>query len=219
MDRRGRCRRNYENAFACLDDDSELARAAIETIVKRYFKTRALVGLEEIVKRYPLDSATAESLLEEWTARDGIARIMGEDGIARWAERRTLGEIQRITVAARRRESVAVRPETFADFVARRQGIVAETILEGKVGVDRALETLRGFAATAEVWETELLPKRVRDYRASWLDELFAEGVWTWRAAATRMGDEPLAAIFPRFCRPLAGTDRLGRTLGSREND
>ena len=189
----------YESAFrSSAEDESTASREAVERIVKRYFTTRALVGLKDILNRYPVDSTTAEAILEEWTARDGIARIVGDDGVPRWAERRTLREIQRISIASRRRESVAVRPETFNDFVARRQGAVAERRWNGKEGVERVLENLCGFAADANVWETEILPRRVREYRASWLNELFSEGLWTWRAASGRTDSEPIAAIIPR---------------------
>src|SRR5262249_38685185 len=58
-------------------------------------------------------------------------------------------------------------------------------------------EQLQGFAAPAELWESETLPRRVRDYRPSWLDEALSAGGWTWRAEADRRG-EPRVAIVPR---------------------
>jgi ATP-dependent Lhr-like helicase len=32
------------------------------------------------------------------------------------------------------------------------------------------------------LWETILLPRRIRDYRPAWLDDMLATGGWTWRA-------------------------------------
>lgn len=189
----------YRTAFESSSrQDSTAAREATERIVKRYIRSRALVGLGDVLKRYPIDRTLAETILEDWSLRGGIARVIGDDGLPRWADRSRLAELRRTTLAKRRRETVAVRPEAFADFVRRRQGLASERFGIGKSGVERVLENLRGFAARADLWESEILPRRIEGYRPSWLNELFAEGRWTWRAASTRLDDEPLAVIVPR---------------------
>ena len=62
--------------------------------------------------------------------------------------------------------------KTFADFVARRQHVHPATRWEGQGAVALVLEQLTGFAAPADLWETDLLPRRLRDFRPAWLDEL-----------------------------------------------
>src|SRR6185312_3790739 len=52
-------------------------------------------------------------------------------------------------------------------------------------------------AASAEFWEAELLPRRIRDFRPAWLDEALVSGDWTWRAEAEARG-EPRVAFVPR---------------------
>lgn len=44
----------------------------------------------------------------------------------------------------------------------------------------RALSTLSGYPAPAALWETELLPARVRAYRPYMLDEVLAAGEYIW---------------------------------------
>ncbi len=59
------------------------------------------------------------------------------------------------------------------------------------------LEQLQGFAAMAADWESEILPRRIKDYRSGWLDEVLGRATWLWRAGnGTR--DEPRVAFFPR---------------------
>ena len=92
---------------------------------------------------------------------------------------------------------MAVPPEVFADFLVRRQGVHPETRREGSAALALVLEQLQGFAAPADLWESEILPARVSDYRPAWLDEVLASGDWHWRAEAEGRG-EPKVAFLPR---------------------
>jgi ATP-dependent Lhr-like helicase len=171
---------------------------ALETIVRRYLQTHALVGLDDLMARYPIDAATATDLLERLAEEGGLVRLPADgDGEERWADRRNLDDVRRLSIALRRKESVAVAPEVFADFVARLQHVHPETRREGSAAVGLALEQLAGFAATADLWEGEILPRRVRDYRTAWLDEALTAGGWSWRAEGAGRSD-PRVAFVPR---------------------
>jgi ATP-dependent Lhr-like helicase len=181
----------YQKAFAAEPDDD-----AAESIVRRYLRTRALVGLDDLIDRYPIGPARATEWLERWAEEGNLVRL--DDGTSpRWADPRNLDEVRRISVALRRKESVAVLPEVYADFLARRLGVHPDARLEGKPAVERALDELQGFAATLETWETDLLPRRVHDFQPRWLDEILLDGAWTWRAHGDERG-EPRVAFVPR---------------------
>jgi ATP-dependent Lhr-like helicase len=169
---------------------------ALATIVGRFLRTHALIGLDDLTARYPVDPAVATDLLERWSESGYTVRLdpAADAGMPRWADRQNLDEVRRLSVAIRRRESVAVRPEVFADFVVRRQRIHPEARREGAAAVTQVLEQLHGFAAPADLWEADLLPRRVRDYRSSWLDEVLASGGWLWRALGDGRG--PLRVAF-----------------------
>ncbi len=172
---------------------------AVAGIVRRHLRTHALIGLDDLTARYPIGPALATDLLERFADEGGLIRLEpaeGSDG-PRWADRANLEEVRRLSIAIRRRESVAVPPEAFADFVARRQHVHPSTRREGAPAVGLALEQMQGFAATAELWEAEVLPRRVKDYRPDWLDEAIVSGDWTWRAEADGRG-EPRVAFVPR---------------------
>jgi ATP-dependent Lhr-like helicase len=53
-------------------------------------------------------------------------------------------------------------------------------MLEGPNGVSEALRQLAGFEAPALAWESEILSKRVRDYRREWLDDITLSGEFAW---------------------------------------
>lgn len=180
----------YDAAFG---DEEEPDAAALETIARRYLRTHALVGLSDLIRRYPIAPEVARELLESWVEAEEVIRLDQGDGPL-WAERENLAEIQRLTVAARRKESVAVSPEVFADFVAHRQGVHPAKRRSGVEGLEQVLEQFQGFAAPPAFWETEILPRRVTDYRPAKLDEALAGGSWRWRAARADRGDL-LAAI------------------------
>ena len=184
----------YEEAFG-----AERAESAISSIVRRYLRSHALVGLDDLTARYPIGRGLATDLLERFADEGGLVRLDPLEGTdaPRWADRTNLEEVRRLSIAMRRRESVAVPPEAFADFVARRQNVHPATRREGVAAVGLAIEQLRGFAAPSDLWESVLLPARVRDFRPTWLDESLGSGDWTWRAEAEARGD-PRVAFVPR---------------------
>ena len=189
---------------------------AIASIVRRFLRTHALVGLEDLTRRYPIGAGQATDLLERFADEGGLVRLDPLEGTdaPRWADRQNLEEVRRLSIAMRRRESVAVPPEAFADFVARRQNVHPATRREGSLAVGLALEQLRGFAAPADLWESELLPSRVQGYRPSWLDEALGSGGWAWRAEADVRG-EPRVAFVPRdFAGPWPAREEVPEPTG-----
>ncbi len=162
-------------------------------------RTHALIGLVDLTARYPISPADATELLERWAEEGKAIRIDGlewADG-SQWAERDNLAEMRRATVAARRRESLSVSPEVFADFLLRWQHVHPSTRGEGPAFVETVLQQLQGFAMPARLWESEILPRRVEGFRPAWLDEVFTRGAWLWRAEGDGK-DEPRVAFFPR---------------------
>lgn len=170
----------YERAFG--PDPSQAEReAARERILLRFLRTHALVGREDLTRRYPVSRREAEELLERWSGSGEVLRIEGQAGSV-WADRQNLSDVRRLTMALRRKESVSVVPEVWAEYVARLQHVHPETQLDGPGGLEAVLEQLQGCAVPAFLWESELLPRRLREYRPAWLDVVSNSGEWTWRA-------------------------------------
>jgi ATP-dependent helicase Lhr and Lhr-like helicase len=169
-------------------------------IIGRFLQTHALIGLTDLTARYPISPAEATEILEQWAEEGKAIRLDAPDGAgeSRWAERDNLAEMRRATVAARRRESLAVSPEVFADFLLRWQHVHPATRGEGPAFVEIVLQQLQGYAMPARLWEGEVLPRRVDGFRPAWLDEVLNRGGWLWRAMPGAGHDEPRVAFFSR---------------------
>ena len=96
-----------------------------------------------------------------------------------YCDRRLLARIHRYTINRLRSEVEPVTTQDYARFLLRWQYAGPER-LQGKAGLREAIRRLQGFEAPASVWERELLPGRVADYRQAWLDELCLAGEVTW---------------------------------------
>ena len=203
--RRGEKGRKVASSLGAVERDE-----AVASVVRRFLANHALIGLDDLLARYPIGSAAATDLLERFAASGSLVRLDPVEGsdAPRWAERGNLDEVRRLSVAIRRRESVAVSPEVFVDFVLRRQHVHPAARREGAVAVGLALEQLQGFAAPADLWEGEILPRRVKGYRPEWLDEALRLGYMAWRAKADGRAGEPRVAFAPRdFAGPWPARD------------
>ena len=180
----------YETAFATEEPSSNL-----DAILGRSFRTHALVGLVELRQRYPLDLVVATESIERLTSPAGLVRLQSVDGEddAVWIDARNLSEIRRLSIALKRKESIAVAPEVFADFLVRHQGLHPARRMAGRDALGPILERLQGYAATADAWETLILPARVENYRADWLDEELAGLGWIWRAEGVGLSEPKVA--------------------------
>ena len=102
------------------------------------------------------------------------------DGAEAWCERRLLARIQRYTLDRLRREIEPVAAAEFLQFLGCWQHVDEEFCLDGPHGVGQVLRQLAGFEIPARAWESQVLAKRVREYRREWLDELTLSGEFAW---------------------------------------
>jgi ATP-dependent helicase Lhr and Lhr-like helicase len=133
--------------------------------------------------------------------KDGAILRTRLDGKTAWCERRLLARIHRSTVEKLRREIEPVSAGEFLQFLACWQHVDEEFLLEGPRGVAEVLAQLAGFEARPRTWEAHILPRRVRDYRREWLDEVTMSGEFAWGrlwgSAASAIRVTPIA-IIPR---------------------
>ena len=165
-------------------------------IIERFLRTHALIGLVDLTRRYPISPVEATELLERWTEEGKAIRLNGAGPRAesQWVDRENLLEMRRVTVATRRRESLAVSPELFADFLLRWQHLHPTTRGEGLAFLEIVLQQLQGVPISARLWESDVLPRRVLGFRSLWLDDVLSRGTWLWRADP---GQDPLGGQHP----------------------
>jgi ATP-dependent Lhr-like helicase len=183
-------------------------------------RLEALGPVFEDDPRIAIDGRAPQALLMELEHEGAILRTRLE-GRTAWCERRLLARIHRYTIDRLRQEIQPVTAGEFLQFLACWQHVDRESQLEGPRGVGEVLRQLAGFEVPAWAWESQVLARRVRDYRREWLDDatLAGEFVWgrMWSGAATPIRVTPIS-ILPRdewddwhaMMQPPAGEGLIG---------
>jgi ATP-dependent Lhr-like helicase len=177
---------------------------ALRALVARYARTHGPFTSEELRERYRLDASAVLRELE----RDGEI-VRGElrpGGTGReWCDVEVLRRLRRASLAALRKEIEPTDQRSLAAFLPSWQGIDRHS--GAGAGVDRLREVLvplQGLALPAEIWERDVLPRRIGAYSPSWLDMLCASGELVWVGAGP-LGRSGRVALYFREDAPLIG--------------
>ena len=164
---------------AFLEDVEE----PLERLARRYARTHGPFTTREISDRYGVDLGPVLRELE----RSGRL-IRGElrpGGSEReWCDTEVLRRLRRASLASLRKEVEPAEQRALARFLPAWQGV--DSAPPGGAGVDRLREQLvplQGIALAPEVWERDVLPRRVGAYSPAWLDQLCASGELVWVGA------------------------------------
>jgi ATP-dependent helicase Lhr and Lhr-like helicase len=176
----------------------------LRRIVRRYARTHGPFTTAELSGRYGVDAGPVLRDLE----RDG-GLVLGElrpGGIEReWCDPEVLRRLRRASLASLRKEVEPAEQRALARLLPAWQGVDASP--PGGAGVDRLREILvplQGLALTPEVWERDVLPRRVGAYSPAWMDTLCAGGELVWvGAGALGRGSGRLALYFREDARWL----------------
>ncbi len=154
---------------------------ALEELALRYARNHGPFEAAQFSARYGLGRSTAGTVLANLVAAGRLAA--GGFTPSRTAEElcdpEVLRAIKRRSIARLRREVEPVPGAALARFLASFHGLDRP-----RSGLDATLsviEQLEGLALPASVWLEDVLPRRVRDFRAADLDDLCAAGELLWR--------------------------------------
>jgi ATP-dependent Lhr-like helicase len=179
---------------------------ALLRVARRYALTHGPFPADWLKARYGVEFSTVLSLLE----RDGEL-VRGElrpGGSGReWCHPEVLRRLRRASLAALRKEVEPVDVDALARFLPRWQGI--DRLKPTGAGVDRlrdVLVALQGVAVLPEVWERDLLPRRVGAYSPTWLDQLCSSGEVVWIGAGSLARSGRVALYFRDDVPLLAGS-------------
>jgi len=111
-----------------------------------------------------------------------------------WCERHLLARIHRYTLGRLRREIEPVSRRELIRFLLDWQHLSPATQLRGPDALPAVLAQLEGYEAAAGAWEAEILPARIADYSASWLDEQCRAGRIGWSRLRAGGGSGPVRA-------------------------
>jgi ATP-dependent Lhr-like helicase len=169
--------------------------AGLERILLRALRTRGPVAAGPLAARYGLADGDVEPVLDRLVARGVVRRgeFVVDQPAPQYVHIAVLDAIQRRQVHARRVPRPVATAEQFAAFLLRRHHVHPEHRLVGPPGVLAALELLQGQDFPVKVWEQDLLPARVEDYRRDWLDRLGLGGEIVWTVFEPAAGDRTRA--------------------------
>jgi ATP-dependent Lhr-like helicase len=155
----------------------------LERLLARYGRTHGPFTTAEVRARYGVDPSSALGALER-----GGGLVRGElrpGGKEReWCDPEVLRRLRRASLAVLRQEIEAADQRALAAFLPSWQGVDRHPA--AGAGIDRlreALVPLQGLALPAEVWERDVLPRRLGAYSPVWLDQLCASGELVWVGA------------------------------------
>ncbi len=194
----------YRDIFEAKTGEFGETQRAGEKILLRFMETHALVGLQDILARYPFEPAWAKRILEAWGNNGRIVRVETPEAL-QWSAPTNFEQMQRGTLAVHRREVVSSPATQFVDFMLRWQRAHPAQRAQGRDGLADVLERLQACYLPWELWEQTVLPIRVSDYQTSWLDETLAGGDWLWAGRGDEeMGPGEVAVLRRETVKDLA---------------
>jgi ATP-dependent Lhr-like helicase len=126
-----------------------------------------------------------------------------------WCERRLLARINRYTIRSLRAEIEPVPSADFMRFLLDWQGVTRIPRPEGVQSLAGTIEQLEGVEVPAVAWEADVLPARLHDYEAGWLDSLCLSGRVLW----ARLDRPATATAGPVRSTPIALLTRRNNAL------
>lgn len=166
----------------------EGARAAL---LRGHAEVAGVATVAELAGRVALGATDVEHGLVMLEAQGFVLRGRYSPGAAEdeWCDRRLLARIHRYTLDRLRKEIDPVAKQDYMRFLLRWQHLDPKARLEGRGGLRTAIQRLAGFEAPASAWESDLLRARMREYHASWLDELCLAGEAAWTRLTPRRAE------------------------------
>src|SRR3954451_18351797 len=156
---------------------------AMERLVRRFARTHGPFETAALRERYGVDFSPVLKALE--VSGDLVRGELRPGGTTReWCDPEVLRRLRRASLAALRKEIEPADQRALARFLPNWQGVDRHPA--AGAGPDRLREVLiglQGLALPAEVWERDVLPRRVGAYSPSWLDGLCAAGELVWIGA------------------------------------
>ena len=179
----------YRDAFGAVPPGGlpETFLAPVEEplarIVRRYARTHGPFTTGEVSRRYAVDLAAVLRELER--AGELVRGELRPGGSEReWCDPEVLRRLRRASLASLRKEVEPAEQRALARLLPSWQGVDASP--PTGAGIDRlreALVPLQGIALAPEVWERDVLPRRVGAYSQTWMDQLCAGGELVWVGA------------------------------------
>jgi len=178
---------------------------AMLALLRRFARTHGPFETRDVRGRFGVDAGPALAELERaGELVRGELRPLGTE--REWCDPEVLRRLRRASLAVLRKEIEPVGQATLARFAPAWQGV--DRYAPAGAGVDRlrdVLAPLQGLPLAPELWEKEVLPRRLGTYSPYWLDELCASGEVVWVGAGPLGGRSGRVALYFRDDAALLG--------------
>lgn len=154
--------------------------SALETLVSTLLRFSGPVPVSGLAGSIGLGLETLDPILETFS-EDEVAvldRLTEDADELEVCDAENLESLLRLSRAASRPSFTALAPERLQLFLAAYQGVTRPG--DDEEALRSALDRLSGLPIPAALWETEILPARIRPYYPVMLDTLFASGELLW---------------------------------------
>ncbi len=202
---------------------------ALRVLVARFARTHGPFRTDELHARYRLDASAVLRELERAAqlVRGELRPVPAHPSEREWCDVEVLRRLRRASLAALRKEIEPADQRALAAFLPSWQGVDRHS--GTGAGADRLREVLvplQGLALPVEIWERDVLPRRIGAYSQTWLDSLCASGEVVWVGAGSIGRSSGRVALYFREDAPLIGAPPLPRSgaartspPGTREHD
>jgi ATP-dependent Lhr-like helicase len=194
----------YRDAFGAVPPGGlpetflETVEEPLQRIVRRYARTHGPFTTAEPSRRYGVDLGAVLRELER--AGDLVRGELRPGGVEReWCDPEVLRRLRRASLASLRKEVEPAEQRALARLLPSWQGV--DGAPPTGAGIDRLREVLvplQGIALAPEVWERDVLPRRVGAYSPAWMDQLCAAGELVWVGAGALGRRSGRVALFFR---------------------
>jgi ATP-dependent Lhr-like helicase len=194
----------YRDAFGAVPPGGlpetflEPVEEPLRRVVRRYARTHGPFTTGELARRYATDPGPVLRELER--AGELVRGELRPGGSEReWCDPEVLRRLSRASLASLRREVEPAEQRALARLQPDWQGV--DSAPPGAAGVDRLREVLgplQGLVLAPDVWENDVLPRRVGAYARTWMDQLCASGEVVWVGAGALGRSSGRIAIYFR---------------------
>jgi ATP-dependent Lhr-like helicase len=201
----------YRDAFGAVPPGGlpevflEPVEEPLRRIVRRYARTHGPFTTGELQRRYGTDPGPVLRELER--SGELVRGELRPGGTEReWCDPDVLRRLRRASLASLRKEVEPAEQRALARLLPSWQGV--DSAPPGGAGVDRLREvlvSLQGVALAPEVWERDVLPRRVGGYSPAWMDQLTAGGELVWIGAGAIGRNSGKVALYFREDAPFLG--------------
>lgn len=167
--------------------------SAQKSIITRFIRSHSLVSIDEIQARYPIATAFIQSIIDEHKNANTLIEIPAspesDSERKRWGFSDTVQRIRRVALAGQRKAIEPCDTSDFIQFLLEWQHLTPASVLEDPDAILTIIEQLQGYPLPYQIWDHEILARRIANYQTDWLDRFISSGEINWFGVPKGQGE------------------------------